>query len=61
MERDDILAHALDHLALLSRDDRSIQAVLEPEWMDLLQTRLPRPAGLVQFVPSYVHQSQHCA
>jgi len=52
MERDDVLAHALDHLALLSRDDKSIQAVLEPEWMDLLQTRLPRPAGLVQYVPS---------
>jgi hypothetical protein len=52
MERDEILAHALDHLALLSHDDRSIQAVLEPEWMDLLQTRLPKPAGLVQYVPS---------
>ena len=52
MERDDVLAHALDHLALLSRDDRSIQAVLTPEWMDVLQMRLPRPAGLVQFVPS---------
>jgi hypothetical protein len=52
MERDDILAHALDHLALLSRDDRSIQAVLEPEWMDVLRIRLPRPAGLVQSVPS---------
>jgi len=52
MERDDVLAHVLDHLALLSRDDRSIQAVLAPEWMDVLRTRLPRPAGLIQFVPS---------
>jgi hypothetical protein len=52
MERDDVLAHALDHLALLSRDDSSIQAVLAPEWMDVLDMRLPRPAGLVQFVPS---------
>ena len=48
MVRDDILAHALDHLALLSRDDRSIQAVLEPEWMNVLRIRLPRPAGLIQ-------------
>jgi len=52
MERDDVLAHALDHLALLSQDDRSIQSVLEPEWMGVLQTRLPRPAGLMQYVPS---------
>jgi hypothetical protein len=52
MERDDVLAHALDHLALLSRDDSSIHAVLAPEWMDVLDMRLPRPAGLVQFVPS---------
>jgi hypothetical protein len=58
MERDDILAHALDHLALLSRDDRSIQAVLEPEWMDVLRIRLPRPAGLVQSVPSNSLQLQ---
>jgi hypothetical protein len=52
MERNEILAHALDHLALLSRNDRSIEAVLEPGWMNVLQMRLPRPAGLVQFVPS---------
>jgi len=49
MKRDDVLAHALDHLALLSRDDRGIQAVLAPEWMGILQTRLPKPAGFVQF------------
>jgi len=46
LERDAVLAHALDHLALLSRDDMRIQAVLMPEWMDVLQLRLPKPAGL---------------
>jgi hypothetical protein len=49
MQRDAVLAHALDHLALLSRDDRGIQAVLAPEWMGILQMRLPQPAGFVQF------------
>jgi hypothetical protein len=49
MKRDAVLAHALDHLALLSRDDRSIQAVLAPQWRGILQTRLPKPAGFVQF------------
>jgi len=49
MQRDAVLAHALDHLALLSRDDRGIQAVLVPEWMGILQKRLPQPAGFVQF------------
>ena len=52
MERDDVLAHALDHPALLSRDDKSIQTVLERGWIDILQMRLPRPAGLVQSVTS---------
>ncbi|MGZ3615902.1 MAG: hypothetical protein ACXWOL_03315 [Ktedonobacteraceae bacterium] len=52
IERDEIIARALDHLALLSRDDRSIQSVLEPGWMDVLRIRLPRPAGLVQTVQS---------
>jgi hypothetical protein len=49
MQRDDVLAHALDHLALLSSDDRGIQAVLAPEWRSIFQTRLPKPAGFVQF------------
>jgi hypothetical protein len=48
MKRDAVLAHALDHLALLSRDDRGIQEVLAPEWMGILQTRLPKPAAFVQ-------------
>ena len=51
LERDAVLAHALDHLALLSRDDMHIQAVLMPEWMDVLKLRLPKPAGL--FVGCY--------
>jgi len=49
IKRDEVLAHALDHLALLSRDDSGIQAVLTPEWLGILQTRLPKPAGFVQF------------
>ena len=52
MKMDYVLAHALDHLALLSRDDRSIRAVLTPEWMDVLRPRLPKPAGFVGFVLS---------
>ncbi len=53
MKMDDVLAHALDHLALLSRDDRSIQTVLTPEWIDVLGPRLPKPAGFVGFVLSH--------
>lgn len=45
MKVGEVLAHALDHLALLSRDDRNIQTVLVSEWMDVLQPRLPKPAG----------------
>ncbi len=52
MKIDYVLAHALDHLALLSRDDKSIQAVLTPEWMDVLRPRLPKPAGFAGFVLS---------
>ena len=52
MKMDYVRAHALDHLALLSHDDRSIQAVLTPEWMDVLRPRLPKPAGFVGFVLS---------
>jgi hypothetical protein len=42
-----ILAHALDHLALLKSSDASINAVLESSWMQALETRLPQPAGYV--------------
>jgi len=45
IEVDNVLAHALDHLALLYSYDAHIQAVLEPGWLDLLQRRLPKPAG----------------
>ncbi|MBV9688514.1 MAG: hypothetical protein JO202_02270 [Ktedonobacteraceae bacterium] len=45
LERDHILAHALDHLASLSTYDPAIQAVLEPEWSAVLRPRTCRPAG----------------
>lgn len=47
IEVDHLLAHALDHLALLSCSDESIKAVLESGWLGVLQTRLPKPAGYV--------------
>ena len=40
-----ILAHALDHLALLNCCDESIKSVLETGWLETLATRLPKPAG----------------
>ncbi len=45
IEAGNILAHALDHLALLICYDESIKAVLESGWLDTLATRLPKPAG----------------
>jgi len=45
IEVSNILAHALDHLALLSCYDESIKAGLESGWLEMLETRLPRPAG----------------
>ena len=45
IEVSNILAHALDHLALLHCYDESIKAVLESGWLEMLETRLPRPAG----------------
>jgi hypothetical protein len=47
MDMDHILAHALDHLALLQSCDASINAVLEIGWSRVLERRLPRPAGYV--------------
>jgi hypothetical protein len=44
---DHILAHALDHLALLKCSDARINAVLESGWLPVLETRLPKPAGYV--------------
>jgi len=43
-----VLAHALDHLASLSTYDPAIQAVLEPEWEEILRPRLPKSAGCLQ-------------
>ena len=48
IERHYVLAHALDHLASLSTYDIAIQAVLEPEWREVLQRRSPKPAGCLQ-------------
>ena len=48
IERHSVLAHALDHLASLSSYDPSIQAVLEPEWEEVLRPRLPKSAGCLQ-------------
>ena len=42
-----ILAHALDHLALLKCADASINAVLEAGWLHVLEKRFPKPAGYV--------------
>jgi len=47
IEMNNILAHALDHLALLRCSDASINAVLESGWLQVLETRLPQPAGYV--------------
>jgi hypothetical protein len=45
IERDHVLAHALDHLAALSTYDQAIQNVLEPGWFTLLRSRRPKSAG----------------
>ncbi len=45
IERDHVLAHALDHLAALSTYDQAIQNVLEPGWFPLLRCRHPESAG----------------
>jgi hypothetical protein len=47
IEVSNILAHALDHLALLNCYDESIKAVLESGWLDALEMRLPKPAGYI--------------
>ena len=48
IERQHVLAHALDHLASLNTYDPIIQATLETEWGDILRPRQPRPAGCLQ-------------
>ena len=47
IEMNNILAHTLDHLAWLKRFDERIMAVLESGWGEVLETRLPKPAGYV--------------
>ena len=47
IEMNSVLAHALDHLAWLKCSDERIKAVLESEWGEVLETRLPKPAGYV--------------
>lgn len=51
IERQHVLAHALDHLAALNTYDTSIQRALEAEWQDILHPRQPRPAGCLQRAP----------
>jgi hypothetical protein len=48
IERHHVLAHALDHLASLSTYDPGIQAVLEPEWGEVLRLRSPKVAGYLR-------------
>ena len=45
IERQHVLAHALDHLASLNTYDPSIQTTLEPAWQAILHARQPKPAG----------------
>jgi deazaflavin-dependent oxidoreductase (nitroreductase family) len=48
IEVNNILAHALDHLAMLSNSDERINEVLESGWRGVLETRIPKPAGYVE-------------
>lgn len=48
IEQMHVLAHALDHLALLSTYDSAIQAVLEPAWYAFLNMRATRTAGSIR-------------
>ena len=43
-----VLAHALDHLALLAVTDPAVAAALEDGWHRLLAGRQPRPAGVLE-------------
>jgi hypothetical protein len=51
IERQHVLAHALDHLASLETYDPVIQATLEKEWREILRSRQPKPAGCLQRTP----------
>lgn len=64
IERHYVLGHALDHLASLASYDPAIQAVLEPEWREVLKPRLPKSAGCLQrsFIcsPNIEMSSRNC-
>jgi hypothetical protein len=47
IEMNNVLAHTVDHLVWLKRFDERIMAVLESGWGEVLETRLPKPAGYV--------------
>lgn len=51
IELNNVLSHALDHLALLNSYDERINAALETGWSEILETRLRRPAGYLDRVP----------
>jgi len=48
IEVNHVLAHALDHLAMLRNSDERINEVLESGWIEVLETRIPKPAGYVE-------------
>jgi len=48
IEANNVLAHALDHLAMLRTSDERINEVLEAGWRGVLETRIPKPAGYVE-------------
>ena len=45
---DQVLAHALEHLAMLVEVDTAVRSALIPEWEPALRGRLPLPAGYPQ-------------
>lgn len=50
IKMNNILAHALDHLAMLSTSDERINEILEAGWRGVLATRRPKPAGYVEVI-----------
>jgi hypothetical protein len=57
IERQHVLAHALDHLASLNTYDPSIQTTLETDWQAILRSRQPKPAGCLQRSLAFPAQS----
>lgn len=56
IERQHVLAHALDHLAALNTYDPCIQTTLETGWQAVLRPRQPKPAGCLQRAPVFTAQ-----